>query len=95
MILGGLTGSHLGHVVTFTDGGATYTGALHRVQHELESWRAHQRRLRTTVVLRHVGWQQGEKWVHAGTYSSFTAVTVDPPVAVSGQMPASAGINGV
>lgn len=89
MILGDLTASHLGHVVSWTDGGATFTGTLHAVKHKQEPWHSHASRLRTFIAIQHGAWR------HEDTYSSFIAVVVDPVAAQPGQTPASTDINGM
>jgi hypothetical protein len=68
--LGDLTVTHLGHLISWTDGGATYTGVLHKVQHEARQWASPTRTATTSVAI------QSGVWRHAATYPSATEVAV-------------------
>lgn len=70
MTLGDLTVAHLGRVVSWQDGGATFTGVLLRVQHDYRDWGSPARSRVTHVGVRAGGWR------HAGTYASDTRCAV-------------------
>ncbi len=89
MTLGDLTVAHLGRVISWAEGGATYTGVLHKVQHEARQWASPARTAVTSVAV------QNGAWRHAGTYPSSTECVVSP-AAAPGVVPASAttGVTG-
>jgi hypothetical protein len=66
MILGDLNATHLNRTVTWSHGGATYTGVLHSVKHTLHQWSSTARQRRTHVVI-----YNGD-WKHDDWYSPFT-----------------------
>ena len=74
LTLGHLTAHHIGHTVTFTDGGATYTGTLTAAHHRRDP-RAQRPTAGTTTIALHAG-----KWTHADTYPSLRACTVEAPM---------------
>ena len=66
--LGSLSANDLGATLTFTDGGATYSGMLKGVQHDSSLSGA----LKTLVVL------SSDDWRHIKSYPSSTPCVVTP-----------------